>query len=359
MRQTFAIVVERGPESYGAYAPDLPASFVTAETFDGAVRAVEESLALQLRLYADMGDRLPDTRPETAPGLERAALTPTGAPADPDVRFVLREVGPEDAPPAVPAKPAGDEPPPPPRRETFVIVFGKGPNNFGGHLPDLPGCIAIGDTLAEVREDMRIALRRFAQGMVDEDEEIPERRRSPKEALVDYAESVWDDESSWLGGETVGAIAEPMTVDLQPPRPQTRRLTAMFRAALKRRREFEETAVQRLPVAPGSSWSGSYAAIFDELLGEIRAEVPDLPDCRARGDTAEEATRNLRARILSILHESLEKDGALPLPRRSAVRALAHHNRRLVDFGLEVPDPKATVRWVAVELKAPAIACAS
>ena len=356
MRQTFAIVVERGPESYGAYAPDLPASFVTAETFDGAVRAVEESLALQLRLYAEMGDRLPDARPETAPGLERAALTPTGAPADPNVRFVLREVGPEDAPPA-PAKPAGDRPPP--RRETFVIVIEKGPRNCSGYPADLSGCGGVGNTVAEAREDLRIVLREFVQEMVDEDEEIPERRLSPKEALVDYAESVRDDEENWLGGETVGAIAEPMTVDLQPPRPQTRRLTAMFRAALKRRRDFEETAVRRLPVAPGSSWSGSYAAIFDELLGEIHAEVPDLPDCRARGDTAEETTRNLRARMLAILHESLEKDGSVPLPRRSATRALAHHNRRLVDFGLEVPDPKATVRWVAVKLKAPAIACAS
>lgn len=358
MRQTFAIVVERGPESYGAYAPDLPASFVTAETFEDAVRAVEESLALQLRLYADMGERLPDARPETAPGLERAALTPTGAPAEPNVRFVLREVGPEDAPPA-PAKPPRDRPPPPPRRETFVIVIEKGPRNCSAYPADLSGCGGVGNSVADAREDLRIVLREFVQGMVDEDEEIPERRLSPKEALVDYAESVWDDEENWLGGETVGAIAEPMTVDLQPPRPQTRQLTAMFRAAWKRRRDFEETAAQRVPVAPGSSWSGSYAAIFDELLGEIHAEVPDLPDCRARGNTAEEATRNLRARILSILHESLEKDGAVPLPRRSATRALAHHNRRLVDFGLEVPDPKATVRWVAVELKAPAIACAS
>lgn len=359
MRQTFAIVVERGPESYGAYAPDLFASFVTAPTFEEAVRGVEESLALQLRLYADMGDRLPDARPETAPGLERAALTPTGAPADPEVRFVLREVGPEDAPPAAPPEPAGDRPAPPPRRETFAVVLEKGTTNFGGHLPDLPGCVAVGNTLAEVREDLRIGLREHAQAMVDDDDEIPERRRSRKEALVDYAESVWEDESSWLGGETVGAIAERMTVDLQPPRPQARRLNAMSRAAWKRRRDFEETAVRRLPVAPGSSWSGSYVAIFDELLGKVRAKVPDLPDCRARGDTAEEATRNLRARILEILRESLEKHGALPLPRRSPAQALAHHNRRLVEFGLEVPDPTVEVRWVPVEITAPAIACAS
>lgn len=359
MRQTFAIVVERGPESYGAYAPDLPASFVTAPTFAEAVRGVEVSLALQLRLYAEMGDRLPDARPGTAPGLERAALTPTGAPADPEVRFVLREVGPEDAPPATPTKPAGDRPAPPPRRETFVVVIGKGPTNFGGHLPDLPGCVAVGDTLAKVREDLQIGLREHAQAMVDDDDEIPERRRSPKEALVEYAESVWDDESSWLGGETVGAIAERMTVDLRPPRPQARRLNAMFRAAWERRRDFEKTAVRRLPVAPGSSWSGSYVAIFDELLGTVRARVPDLPDCRARGDTAEETTRNLRARMRSILRESLETDGALPLPRRDPARALAHHNRRRVEFGLEVPDPTVTVRWVPVEITAPAIACAS
>ena len=359
MRQTFAIVVERGPESYGAYAPDLPASFVTAPTFAEAVRGVEESLALQLRLYAEMGDRLPDARPGTAPGLERAALTPTGAPADPEVRFVLREVGPEDAPPPPPTNPAGDRPPPPARPETFVIVLEKGPGNYGAYPPDLPGCGGLGDTLAEAREDMRIVLREHAQALVDDNDEIPERRRSRKEALVDYAESVRDDESSWLGGETVGAIAERMTVDLRPPRPQARRLNEMFRAAWKRRRDFERTAVRRLPVAPGSSWSGRYVAIFDELLGKVRARVPDLPDCRARGDTAEETTRNLRARMRSILRESLETDGALPLPRRDPARALAHHNRRRVEFGLGVPDPTVTVRWVPVEITAPAIACAS
>ena len=33
----------------------------------------------------------------------------------------------------------------------YLIVIEKGPSSFGAYVPDLPGCVAAGDTADEVR----------------------------------------------------------------------------------------------------------------------------------------------------------------------------------------------------------------
>jgi predicted RNase H-like HicB family nuclease len=33
----------------------------------------------------------------------------------------------------------------------YVVIIEEGENSYGAYVPDLPGCIAIGETLAEVR----------------------------------------------------------------------------------------------------------------------------------------------------------------------------------------------------------------
>ena len=33
----------------------------------------------------------------------------------------------------------------------YVVIFEKGENSYGAYVPDLPGCIAVGETLEEVR----------------------------------------------------------------------------------------------------------------------------------------------------------------------------------------------------------------
>ena len=32
----------------------------------------------------------------------------------------------------------------------YLVVFEKGPTSFGAYVPDLPGCIAVGDSRDEV-----------------------------------------------------------------------------------------------------------------------------------------------------------------------------------------------------------------
>jgi predicted RNase H-like HicB family nuclease len=41
----------------------------------------------------------------------------------------------------------------------YRIVYDRGPKSYGAHSPDLPGCIAVGDTLDECRILMREAIR--------------------------------------------------------------------------------------------------------------------------------------------------------------------------------------------------------
>ena len=55
----------------------------------------------------------------------------------------------------------------------FLIIIEKGEHNYGAYVPDLPGCVAVGDTLEEVEKNMREALAMHIQGMIEDHEPIP------------------------------------------------------------------------------------------------------------------------------------------------------------------------------------------
>ena len=356
MKQTFAIVVERAPNGYGAYAPDLPASFVAAGTLEGAFRGAKAALASYLRLFAEMGDRLPQPRPETPPGLERANRTAAGGAADPGVRVLLAEVGPDDAPPS----PLSLRPPAPPafpdRRETFAVVFEFGDDGCGAYCPDLPGCVGIGDTGREARESMRAGLADFVQRLVDDGEPIPTKRLSVEESLAAHHREYGTADSPSDEGQV---FAEQITVEVRPPRPAARRRRELWRDAHRRRIEFEERASPTVALASGSSRRDAWAAVFETAADGVTAHVPDLPACRAEGGSPEVARARLREAVARHLERRREAGGAIPLPRRTPTQALAHHHRECVEYGLEVPDPDATVEMIPVEITAPSIACAS
>ena len=44
----YAIVLERGPTSYGAYVPDLPGCVAAAETREEALRLIREAIEFHL-----------------------------------------------------------------------------------------------------------------------------------------------------------------------------------------------------------------------------------------------------------------------------------------------------------------------
>ena len=58
----------------------------------------------------------------------------------------------------------------------FLIIIEKGNENYGAYSPDLPGCVAVGDTPEEVEKNMHEAIKMHVQGMIEDHEPIPTPR---------------------------------------------------------------------------------------------------------------------------------------------------------------------------------------
>ena len=56
----------------------------------------------------------------------------------------------------------------------YAILIERGKRNYGAYIPDLPGCVSTGKTLAEVRRNIREAIRFHLDGMREDGEPIPE-----------------------------------------------------------------------------------------------------------------------------------------------------------------------------------------
>ena len=55
----------------------------------------------------------------------------------------------------------------------FLVIIEKGKQNYGAYSPDLPGCVAVGDTIEEVEKNMREAIGMHLRGMIEDHEPIP------------------------------------------------------------------------------------------------------------------------------------------------------------------------------------------
>jgi predicted RNase H-like HicB family nuclease len=56
----------------------------------------------------------------------------------------------------------------------FLIVIEKAGSNYSAYAPDLPGCVATGKTIAEVKRRMREAIQWHLQGLAENDLPIPQ-----------------------------------------------------------------------------------------------------------------------------------------------------------------------------------------
>ncbi len=55
----------------------------------------------------------------------------------------------------------------------YLVIVEKGPSSYGAHVPDLPGCIAVGETKDEVLTLIREAIEFHLDGMKQDGEPIP------------------------------------------------------------------------------------------------------------------------------------------------------------------------------------------
>jgi predicted RNase H-like HicB family nuclease len=56
----------------------------------------------------------------------------------------------------------------------YAVLFEKTDTGYSANVPDLPGCIAAGVTLAETTELIRGAIRLHLAGLAEDGEPIPE-----------------------------------------------------------------------------------------------------------------------------------------------------------------------------------------
>ena len=55
----------------------------------------------------------------------------------------------------------------------YLVVVEKGANSFGAYVPDLPGCVAAGESKDEVLSLIRDAIELHLEGLKEEGQPIP------------------------------------------------------------------------------------------------------------------------------------------------------------------------------------------
>ena len=55
----YAVVIEKGTQSYGAYVPDLPGCVAVGETHNEAIQLIHDAIELHLQSLREHGDEVP------------------------------------------------------------------------------------------------------------------------------------------------------------------------------------------------------------------------------------------------------------------------------------------------------------
>jgi predicted RNase H-like HicB family nuclease len=55
----------------------------------------------------------------------------------------------------------------------YAIVIEQAQGNYSAYVPDLPGCVATGNTMAEVEEQIREAISFYVEGLREDGITIP------------------------------------------------------------------------------------------------------------------------------------------------------------------------------------------
>ena len=66
----------------------------------------------------------------------------------------------------------------------YAIVIEKADGNYSAYVPDLPGCVATGDTVAAVEGEIRDAIRFHIEGLKEDGLPDPEAT-----SIAEYVET--------------------------------------------------------------------------------------------------------------------------------------------------------------------------
>ncbi len=65
----------------------------------------------------------------------------------------------------------------------YAVIVEEGENSFGAYVPDLPGCVAVGETREEVLRLIQEAIEFHIEGLREDGQSIPEPSSS-----IEYVE---------------------------------------------------------------------------------------------------------------------------------------------------------------------------
>ncbi len=65
----------------------------------------------------------------------------------------------------------------------YAVVIEKAGDNYSAYVPDLPGCIATGESIKDAEREIRLAIRFHIEGMLEDGVKVPEAA-----SVVEYVE---------------------------------------------------------------------------------------------------------------------------------------------------------------------------
>ncbi|PWT95782.1 MAG: hypothetical protein C5B55_00840 [Blastocatellia bacterium] len=60
----------------------------------------------------------------------------------------------------------------------YLVVIEEGPSSFGAYVPDLPGCVAVGESREECEALIRDAIAFHIEGLIEKGEPVPQPHSS-------------------------------------------------------------------------------------------------------------------------------------------------------------------------------------
>lgn len=66
----------------------------------------------------------------------------------------------------------------------YAVVIEKANGNYSAYVPDLPGCVATGDTVRDAEREIREAIRFHIEGLKEDGLPVPEAT-----SIAEYVET--------------------------------------------------------------------------------------------------------------------------------------------------------------------------